>query len=139
MNASEAGKNLVEMYRNEVSGISELIEIPELGIEFYIFPAQSEEVAFMYKKGIEEIQFDRNYASRMICARAKNADTSSWLDNDSEKEIFYSMLTTKAPGGWTDAVARRVISQIESVFPTTSVEEAGNDSGSATSSDSTST
>lgn len=136
MKASELSKSFVAAFREEISGGGVEIEIPELGIEFYVFPVQPDDTAYFYKEGIDKLQFNRNNCARLICARAKTKDCLPWLDNEKEKDTYYRLLTNEVPSAWTEEAASRVIAEIEAAYPAASIEEAGNESEETPSSDS---
>lgn len=138
MKARDLLKNAVESYRNEVSGQGVEIKVPELGLDFFVFPSQpAEEVYFL--RDMETLYHYKPQAIILIAARAKKADGSSLLDNDKERDNFVEILMNNTPSAFTVEVAQRVIQEITDAYPSTNVEEAGNGSEETVSSDSTST
>lgn len=138
MKATEFLKDAVEQYRNEVSGEAVAISVPELGLDFHVFPVQAEETKYLFSDP-EALQFDHIFAIKLICGRAKKENGASIFDSKSERDTAEAILMKTAPKSFTAEVANRVITEITEAFPVTSVEEAGNELEDATSSDSTST
>ena len=140
MKATDIFKTAVEKYRDEVSGKGVEIDIPEIGMNFYVFPQQPNEGMYMMSGSDPDKEFNSMIvmAIRMICARAKTKDGVSLFDNEAEREKLRKMMMETMPSAFTSDVAARVISEIHNAFPLVSIEEAGNESEDAASSDSTS-
>lgn len=136
MKASDFLKSATEQYREEVSGDGVPISIPELGLDFFVFPVQPEETMYVFRGEIDNLKYDQVFAIRLICGRAKKEDGTSIFDNHAERDKAEKMLMTHSPKAFTTTVAARVVTDILDAFPVTTIDEAGNDSGETTSSDS---
>ena len=136
MKATEFLKSAVEQYREEVSGSSVPIEVPELGLSFHVFPVQPEETVYVFSD-VDDLKYSAIFAIRLICGRAKKPDGSSIFDNHKERDQAELMMRTRMPSVFDEEVASRVVNDILTAFPVTDVETAGNESEETASLDST--
>lgn len=138
MKAEHIFKTATEQYRDEVSGGGIKITIPELAMEFFVFPQQPIEGAYIAGAAESEFKDLRCMSARVICGRAKIESGMSLFDNEGERERLRIMITKNSPLAFNDDVALRVLNEISEAYPVKSIEEAGNESEDVTSSDSTS-
>ncbi len=123
MKAEEFLKTAAEKYREQVTGAGVQVDVPELGIAFFVFPAQPEEIAYIYKE-TASLVYDHVFAIKLICGRAKTEEGHSKFDSQKERDKAEHMLMSKSPPEFTGDVARRVIDDITSAFDVTSIEDA---------------
>lgn len=136
MKAADIFKTATELYRDEVSGGGAKIDIPELGMNFYVFPQQPLEGSYIASGKESEYKDMRCMAARVICGRAKLESGVSLFDNENERENLRVLIVKTSPRAFNDDVAVRVMDEINQAYPTQTIEAAGNESEDATSSDS---
>ena len=138
MKASEIYKTAAELYRAEVSGGGVPVKVDEIGLSFHVFPQQPSEGGYIGSASAEEMRSFRSIAVRYIAARAKDEKGHGIFDNENERELWRKSMNEKCPSVFSEEVAERVFNEINSAFEISSIEEAGNESEDAPSSDSTS-
>ena len=111
----------VEKYREDIQSGGKLIEFPEIGQKFHIFPVQSIDMAFYTNA---QVTNDYDYLWRMIAARAKTEKGLPLFDTLAEKEEVVELMRRKMPRSVTIDVVNRVMDEIQGAFPVTSIEDA---------------